>query len=441
MVDVKKYQAPSLTEAMRKAKQELGRDAVILHTRTYTRGGFMGFFGKQVCEVTASSDVNVLMRAARSASPKAESPARPAPSREQRITRRLRDAYTGGPEDGAPDAAADPGAETRPVSRMIPEFAAGGREGGASTAVHTATPAAPAASPKVGTLHDEMGHIKAMLHDLLKQSRTGSVASMPESLKDVYLMLLERDVSAGIAESLVKRLNENLAGDAMQDRKLIEDKLRGYMADMIPTIGPIRIDNDKCYTVAFIGPTGVGKTTTIAKLAAHLTLREGRSVALVTQDTYRLAAVEQLRTYAKLLNVPLHVVNTPSQMTETIRYLGSKDYILIDTAGRSQGNDMQMKELQLFMEAAAPDEVHLVLSATTQEKNLLHVREKFSIFNPNRLILTKLDEAVELGLVLNVMSQVNAQLSYVTYGQEVPDDFEVGCPRKITEMILRERKL
>jgi flagellar biosynthesis protein FlhF len=188
--------------------------------------------------------------------------------------------------------------------------------------------------------------------------------------------------------------------------------------------------------IALIGPTGVGKTTTIAKLAAQFKLRQGRSVGLITIDTYRIAAVDQLRTYADIIDVPLKVVLTPKELRRAIDEYADKDFVLIDTAGRSQRDVLKMNELRQFLDAARPDETHLVISSTAGEKTALAVLDRFSAFDVDRIILTKLDEAVGFGIVLSVLSRAKQKLSYVTVGQDVPDDIEPGNPRKLAELIV-----
>ena len=209
---------------------------------------------------------------------------------------------------------------------------------------------------------------------------------------------------------------------------------------MIYTVEPITLRADGLKKVALVGPTGVGKTTTIAKLAADFSLRKGKDVALITIDTYRIAAVEQLRTYADIINVPLEVVLTPSEIKNAIAKHKHRDLILIDTAGRSQKNAMQMLELQSFIEAIEPDETHLVLSTTSNCKNMKDIIERFHLLSVDKVIFTKLDEAVTFGLILNVMSKLNKTLSYVTMGQNVPDDIAITDPHTLAKLIVEGDK-
>ena len=159
--------------------------------------------------------------------------------------------------------------------------------------------------------------------------------------------------------------------------------------------------------MALVGPTGVGKTTTVAKLAANFKLVHGLRPGLVTVDTFRIAAVEQLRTYAEIIDLPLAVANSPAEMRKAIDSLGDVDLVLIDTAGRSPRDEVKIRELADFLAEAKPDEVHLVLSAVAGERSLRAAVERFAVVRADRLILTKLDEADGLGGVLAVIGQAN----------------------------------
>ncbi|MEM9167765.1 MAG: flagellar GTP-binding protein, partial [Planctomycetota bacterium] len=178
------------------------------------------------------------------------------------------------------------------------------------------------------------------------------------------------------------------------------------------------------------------KTTTLAKLAARAKLRHGRSVGLITTDTYRIAAVEQLRTYAEIIGLPLKVVADPSEMPEALESMATLDEVLIDTAGRSQHDTERLTELRSYLDQADPHETHLVLSCVASDAVLARAAERFGALGPNRLLMTKLDEAVELGVLLGLLSKVGAPLSYVTTGQEVPDDIEPAGAERLARQIL-----
>ena len=188
-----------------------------------------------------------------------------------------------------------------------------------------------------------------------------------------------------------------------------------------------------------IGPTGVGKTTTLAKLAANLQIKQRHRVGLVTLDTYRIAAVDQLKRYADIIGSPLRVVSSAEDLREAAQSMHSKcEFILIDTAGRSPKDTLKLNELRGILSAVEPDEVHLVVSATASEKCLELAATKFGEVRTDKLIFTKLDEASNIGVVLNVLRRLNKGISYITTGQDVPDDIEQGCGKRLAELILGE---
>ena len=190
------------------------------------------------------------------------------------------------------------------------------------------------------------------------------------------------------------------------------------------------------YVVAMIGPTGVGKTTTIAKLAAACRFRDGLEVGLLTTDSFRMAAVEQLRSYAEILKVPLEVVIEPEEMAGALERLQSCDVILIDSAGRSRRDEERLEQLKAFLDEAEPAETHLVLSTTSGERTMLRNADAFSSLGADRVVLTKLDETDGFGVILNVIQRLGTRISFVTTGQEVPDDIEQGGAGRIARMLL-----
>ena len=209
---------------------------------------------------------------------------------------------------------------------------------------------------------------------------------------------------------------------------MIEDEIR--------VAGPIRLAAGRRRLVALVGPTGVGKTTTIAKLAANFRLREKRRVGLITVDTYRIAAVEQLRTYADIIDLPMEVVATPREMREAVARMADLDLILMDTAGRSPRDEVKIQELKSMLAEAAPDEVHLVLSSVASAGSLAKTAEQFAAVGTTALVLTKLDEAASLGNLLPLVRGSRLPLSYLTDGQNVPDDIAPADAGRLARLIL-----
>ncbi len=402
---LKTYHGSTLAEALAQVKRDLGSDAVILHTRSYRRGGVLGFGTKPRVEITASSEVNV--------APKLK-PRRAAPPANHALQR----AY------GSPSART---AAATPTATLTPP-----RQPGPVT-VATASPAVDDTQ-----LADEIAALKKMVQRVVRSSDRDR-ADLPQPLFELYLSLLDNEVSEELAEDVIAQVRRAADGscDAKQLKKLAADSI----AKMIPTGGVEAIKpraDGRPHKLALIGPTGVGKTTTLAKLAADCKLRHKLNVALVTIDTYRIAAVEQLRTYAQIIGVPLHVANSPMDMRTIVEKCAGYDVLLIDTAGRSQRDGEKLGELRAYLDAADPDEVHLVLASNARHDVMLEAAERFAAIGTDRIIFTKLDEAVSFGVLLNVARKVNKRLSFVTTGQEVPRDIEPGCSKRLARLIMGE---
>lgn len=380
-----------MAEALEQVKRQYGRGAVILNTRTVTKGGFLGFWGKPCVEITAARAMSDL----------------PSPLRRGSIPRRS---------------------------------GSGERANGVATPMPSPS-AAFAVVPASDTLASEVGALKSLVGDLLRETRRSRSPAVPGELYEHYHNLVENRVASEVAGRLVDDVRQQLTAEQLRDPAAVRGQLAQSLAAMLPAAGPIRVRNTgKPSIVALIGPTGVGKTTTIAKLAANFCLREGRKVGLITLDTYRIAAIDQLKTYAQIIDVPLEVAMSPEQLREAVGQMADRDIILIDTAGRGQRDASKINDLRAFFTAVKPDEVHLVLSATCGEGVLSETIQRFSEVGVDRVIFTKLDEAVGFGVILNCLQKVKAQLSYVTTGQDVPSDIEVGEGRAIAGLILGKRE-
>jgi flagellar biosynthesis protein FlhF len=437
---LKTYQACSMAEALAAVKRDLGRDAVILHTRHFRKGGLLGLGGRQMWEITASQNVNVPARPLRNADAAAGgAKAIPAPKAAASLRKSASNsavAVIDGP-DLAPLLEEEPPLRARvPARPTLTRLAA---PPGAKRAIPAAAKAAAPAGtlpPSAIVLAEQLGKLTGMVEKLLRRQEAPDAPPAPEELFEVYLNLLQQDVAEDIARELVQKLRSELTPQQLANRAAITERLLDSIASMIPTQVPVTGNVGRPRVIVLIGPTGVGKTTTIAKLAANLKLRQNQHVGLITVDTYRIAAVEQLRTYAQIIHVPLSVVMSPEELSSAIEDMADMDVILVDTAGRSQRNGERLDELKRFLAAARADEVHLVLSTTANQKNLQSAIERFGALGADRLILTKLDEAVSFGMILNIVRRMDAALSFVTTGQDVPDDIEVGEGRKLAQRIV-----
>jgi flagellar biosynthesis protein FlhF len=261
---------------------------------------------------------------------------------------------------------------------------------------------------------------------------------VPDDLLAFYTQLIQSQVASELASEILATLRNTLRPDQLRNAAIVHERLAEQLEKMMPVSGPIiRTKMHGPHVVALVGPTGVGKTTTIAKLAANLKLGpQQHSVGLITIDTYRIAAVEQLRKYADIIGSPLRVVTSPEELREAIDAMSDCEFVLIDTAGRSPTDSLKLQELKKFLAMAAPDEVHLVLSSTANQECIESAAARFGNVGIDKILFTKLDEAVHIGVVLNVARKVGKALSYVTTGQDVPDDIEVGKGRRLAELIL-----
>ncbi len=381
-----------MAEALTQVKRHFGPDAVILSTRTVSRGGLLGLKSKPLVEITAARETPALAEAGR--------------------TRRL--------------------AAMQPRKNMVRIPAASG----ASNAM--AGPSADAISS--ACLLKEFGTLKSLMADLVFETRRTNTENAPRTLHELYRSLIENAVADEVALSLVRRLEDELTLEQLKDAGKVREHLSRALVESLPTSGPIMpTKTGEPYIAALIGPTGVGKTTTIAKLAANFSLREHKKVGLITLDTYRIAAVEQLRTYAQIIDVPLKVAMSPEEYQDAVLAMSDRDVILVDSAGRSQRDAIKIQELKGFFALAAPHETHLVLSSASNERVISQAIDRFSDVGFDRVIFTKMDEAVGFGVILGALQKVKAKLSYFTTGQDVPSDIEVGEANTLARLILDAR--
>ena len=282
----------------------------------------------------------------------------------------------------------------------------------------------------IEALQNELAQMKAMLVQVVSKEKT------PEDEVTLQQALKQQEVEPDIIDDVVLQLPaESILAD--KDTPLALDSLTKYLADNVPMADGLELKSRKRKIAALLGPTGVGKTTTLAKIAAQCVLEKGISTAFITADTYRISAVEQLKTYADILGLPIAIVYTPDELKEAIQKFRQKQLILIDTAGRSQHNRRQMAELKDFLAVNQNIEKYLVLSATTKNEDAKDIMDKFSVCKPDKVIFTKTDETKSLGVILNILRKKTMRLSYLTNGQSVPDDIVPAQAGKLAELFLR----
>ena len=280
------------------------------------------------------------------------------------------------------------------------------------------------------SLQEEVRSLKRMLGE-----QPPAAARLPQGLARALARLREQDVPEDECQALLKPLAEGDTGEEAEDARWVWQQLAMRLTAAIPTVPPWDFAR-KPVVAPLVGPTGVGKTTTIAKLAANFAMLDKRSVGLVTVDTYRIAAVEQLRAYANIMGIDLAVAYTPDELRRAVDAMADRDLILIDTAGRSQHHAMHMAELRAFLEALEEPEVHLVVSATTRLVDMQHIVERFRATGFRRLIVTKLDETRAYGSLYMLPRWAGVPLAYLTTGQSVPDDIEVAEAEQVARLIL-----
>ena len=309
--------------------------------------------------------------------------------------------------------------------------------------------------PRLHKLHSEVGELRHMITSLLKD--------LPEQIKQavqpkaqpifypaanhqgvqqstsnqlVLDALTKLGIEAEAAQTIAHYAVSQLTARQLGDPALLNAFFGKTIADLVQTTQSLLPQPGEQKRLALIGPTGVGKTTTIAKLAAAFLLSGGKRVAMITIDTYRIAAVEQLKVYGEIMNVPVEVVMTAEQLRDVMLRHSNKDLILIDTAGRSPKDDVSLDELQQFLSVDPEIEPHLVLSATTRERDLYETYRRFSALQPKSLLMTKLDECECLGVLLNIHLRNNCPLSYLANGQKVPEDLVQADAELVSAMIL-----
>jgi flagellar biosynthesis protein FlhF len=376
-----------MQEALGLVRRELGPDASVLHTRELNSGLVKRMLFGRKYEVAASSNVNV-------------------PSR-------------------------------LPMRMQQGAGSTEHRAGGIDLLIPPASNSMPH-PPQHAINHQVAGQLdrlQEMIDKLCSQPALAPRHDLPETMFRVFTDMIEAEVDEAIARDLVDRIR-NDGGMHSADAVLVKARIAQMLEDEIAVTGPIHTASDKCRLVALVGPTGVGKTTTIAKLAANFRLREKKRVGLITVDTYRVAAVEQLRTYADIIDLPMEVVSTPREMREAVARMRNLDLVLMDTAGRSPRDEIKIQELRSLLSEAEADDVLLVLSATAGTRSLVGTAEKFAEVGTTGLLLTKLDEATSLGHLVALTQQCRLPISYLTDGQNVPDDIQVADRRQLAYLML-----
>jgi flagellar biosynthesis protein FlhF len=385
-MNIKTFRAKTMQQALNLVRQELGPEATVLHTRELNAGLVSRFLLGRQYEIAASSEVHASVRVASPAVTFESSTADErfeSPTLEPSITPMNSSRY----------------------QKLVP------------------------------SRNNSFNDLNSLATQLQQRSLSTPQRQLPEAMFQAYTDMIEMDLEENVAQQLVERLQDELAVE-LHDPFAVRAELARMISEELTVSGPLQVSTDQGRVVALVGPTGVGKTTTIAKLAANYRLRENKRVGLISVDTYRIAAVEQLRTYADIIDLPMEVVSTPREMREAVARMKELDLVLIDTAGRSPRDEVRIQELRSMLDEAEPDEVHLVLSAVGGVRSLCSTAERFATSGTTSMIVTKLDEATGLGNLLSLARNSSLPISYLTDGQNVPDDIRVADSQQLAQLIL-----
>jgi flagellar biosynthesis protein FlhF len=379
---VKRYVVESMPDALQRIRNDLGKNAVILNTKEVRSGGLFGMFSKRRIEVIAATDA--------------------APT-----------------ETGSTLSA--------PVKSVFNHSPSGA----------VSTLPNPLAPPKTDALLEEIRQMKEMVSKLAVTSKEPS--AYPAELAMLQHKLEDHEVSTEVIEQILQgALQEGMTEPSKSWTEQKADRLvRAQLRKML-TCDEHRTISPDTRIAHFVGPTGVGKTTTIAKLAAEQVLKYNRKVGFITSDTYRIAAIEQLKTYSTILNVPLEVVFAPQELPKAFTKLQDRDIIFMDTAGRNFRNQMYVSELNSLLQGRGSSETFLVLSLTAKYKDMKEITENFARFKLDKVLFTKLDETRSVGAIVNLLQDFPIRLSYITNGQNVPEDISEVSAEQIINLLMGE---
>ncbi|MGE5399339.1 MAG: flagellar biosynthesis protein FlhF [Ignavibacteriales bacterium] len=374
-MQIKKYIALTLKEASQQMKSELGSNAIVLSTRIIDDDPRFG--NKRVFELTAGVEDDF---------------------------DKTQDVY-----ERPVKAAAVPRTE-KTFAEELKEL---------QDRIYAAKDAGRTASAAPGMRPTEEKPLKDKKHTLERE------------LQEVADTLLQREIQKSIVDVIIEQLRK-------YSEFLQPSNIDGYVISTISSMiatAPFEVQKKQKKVIALVGPTGVGKTTCIAKLAVISKILHNLNIGLISLDTFRLGAIDQLKIFSEISNIEMRVAYEASEIPALLSEFRKKDIVFIDTAGRSQNNTGLLKETKKFLSNIKVDEIYLVLNTTSTTKNMLDVAQKFKILNYNGIVFTKLDEAVSFGNILNVSANFNVPIKYLTNGQIIPDDIIAADPQFIANMI------
>jgi len=426
---IKKYVADSETNAVMMAKNELGNDAIVMNIKKIQPRGLLRIFVKTKVEVTAAIDDNLSGTTKKTEDNKNSGNNKNSPDDKKSLlpNSNTLDALQKAMENGELDSE-----DSRNGNKKKDEKKKdiSQKEINVET-VNDSIESIIDRKIKAELDKEKKLHVSKEDTDENVENDSGDEADLEkkEKLKKLETcrnLIFEQLISAEVTEEYARELLEEV-DDMISPDTTINSVLSYIYQKIILKLGqPAQIYSDKgkaAKYIFFVGPTGVGKTTTIAKIVSDLKLNKEANVALITADTYRIAAVEQLKTYAGILDIPVKAVYTIDEMNEAAKDFEEYDYVFVDTAGRSHLNEEQQIELKELIESVDDKDIYLILSITTKYNDLLELTEIYKKIADYKIIFTKLDETRCIGNIYNIRRKTGAQLSYVTNGQNVPDDF------------------
>ncbi len=423
-MNVKLFHAETMHEAIRAIKADLGPDAVILSSKRVRQGSLpFGLFGRPLLEVTAAIDRDAKEFV-------------PIPQPNEPVIRR-------GAAPAAPAPAPAPAQESS-TGFQDTLSAVLGTSGAARPRTRNAAMPAPVAAPPRGSLASEHVHrLKKELHDLRQRLNSSFPddastpgAGFPAPIARAYRQLIAQGLRSSSADSLCRALCHQSTPEQPIADSEIPEMLHRLLAEAIRVSGPLLNPGDDYNVAMFVGPSGVGKTTAIVKLAAYYSLEEHKSVVLITLDSCRMAAVEHLRMYTNVLGVGLETAQTTADVIDCIRRHRGTNLILIDTPGFGADETARLTNLGELKDSYGPIETHLVLSSNTRMQDLRRTLARYEVCAPSRLLFTRLDETEEYGNLFELAYQTTLPLSYWGTGQRVPEDLELAKPERLADLLL-----
>ncbi|EJP6470918.1 flagellar biosynthesis protein FlhF [Clostridium botulinum] len=405
---IKKYVVNDMNEAMTRIRYELGADAIIISQRKVRRRGFLGLFSKKSLEVTAAID-----NYSKEKKHNYNTGYKVNNENNIEIIKKMIEERNNNAKFNS-----NINSDTN-VSDGYKEIVISKNDKFENKSIKEKD------TTETKALMDEIRGLKTIVENMGKNQKSNKdeESSLMKFFKDM-------DLEEELIENIIKKVR-NLE-DNIDEREKIKRVIEDNIEIKLNSVGKITV---------LVGPTGVGKTTTIAKLAGKLALIDKKKVGFITIDTYRIGAVEQLKTYADIMNIPFKVVFSIKDMEKAITDLQYCDVILVDTTGRSSKNMMQISELRAFIEKIKEKSVHLVISASTKNKDIETIIKGYNVLDYENIIITKLDETSTYGSILTILDEAKKPISFITTGQDVPDDIKEGNKEEIAKIILGENKL